>query len=413
MPVPFALPGRRPLSWLAVLVALLMPAALAQQGQRPDGPEALAAWVEQLRSGVGAEGTPLGHEEEVELLRRIVAEPREAWWAWVERLAATGPGSSDRFLAVRLLGAGGDGGDLGHLATLASAEEEGGLLTRAFSSCFEAAVTELLRRDPSACTDLRRTALEAPEAVRRSLATALAGVGGARALQELVALLGYDPALDPTLLAYVARTARDLPGPCDPDVARQVRRCIASDQPQVIACAAEALGGLEDIESVEVLVEHLDHPETCVRGSAHRALKAIAGVQLPAQRTRWEVWLAEERTWYEEHATVAVEHLGSRNRMTLVQALAEIGTHRLHRHEMALEVVPLLERSKAEERALACVTLAQLGSAAAVPYLTVALDDEDAQVRASAWGALKRITGQDLPADATAWAAWMGGGSSS
>jgi len=418
MPRPARIPGRRLLPALAALGLSLgaggRPLAVQEPETAPEQAGAeLAAWIGQLRSGVDLAGEELSPQDEDVLVARIVDEPREVWLSWVELLAQAPAGHPDRRLAVRLLGAGGHGSDLGHLARLAEVEQSGELLARSFADALESAVTALLRREPSACVVLRRVALDAPPGVRRSLATALGGLGGPRALEELAALLAYDPALDPTVLAQLARVARPLPKPADPTVVLQVRRCLTSEDPQVVAMAAECLGALEDVESVELLLGYLDHDAACVRGSVHRALKTIAGVELPPQRARWEPWIAEEQAWFAQHAPAAVEQLASRNRMTLFGALSEIGMHRLHRRDMALEVVVLLERASADERSLACQTLGQLGSGAAVPFLMPLLDDESPPVRAAAWAALRAITGSDLPAEGTAWAAWAAGESSS
>jgi len=384
--------------------------------QGDEGTSQVAAWVEVLRrasAAPAAGGEPVSVREETGLVLRIVSAPRESWMGWVELLAASPPGSSDRRIAARLLGAGGRAADLERLARLAEGEDEDGLLSRGFASAFEDAVREILARESGAGAALRSTALRVPTAVGRSLATALAGLGGERALAELSALLGFDRALDPTLLAQIARVARPAPKPVDEAIVQQVRNCLAAEEPQGLAAVSDALGSLEDLESLDGLLLLLDHPGASVRGSAHRALKAIAGVSLPAERARWEPWIAEERAWFADRAPDVVAGLASRNRMTLVQSLGEIGMHRLHRRELCLEVAALLERPAADERSLACQSLSQLGSRACVPQLIHALEDEDPGVRGGAWAALRSITGADLPAETSAWAAFLEGASSS
>jgi HEAT repeat protein len=410
------LTGRRVVRWMATIglaLAVLPGAARAQdskQGQ-PTVSE-LELSVTQLRRGTAADDparAALSPEQESDLVRRIVSQPRESWMVWVDALAGSPPGSRDRQVAVRLLGAGGRASDLARLAKLAEGEEADGLLPRAFAQTFELAVAELLARAPGSVPELRRTTLETSIGVRRSLVTALAAKGGSRVLEDLTALLRYDAELDPTLLTLVARVARGAGKPVDPAVVQQVRRCIVDEDAQVVTAAAAALGSLEDLDSVDVLAALLDHPVACVRGDAHRALKRVAGVSLPATRTRWEHWIAEERAWYAERAPELIERLGSSNRFSLVQSLGEIGMHRLHRRALARAVAVLLGRTCEDVRALACQTLAQLGSPEALTVLVAALEDKDANVRSAAWSALKTITQEGRPAEAAAWAGILAG----
>jgi hypothetical protein len=403
----------------AGLALALLTLALQAQDAGASGPAAprpgtssadsakLDQWFCRLRDTTYSEfedQQPLAPEVEAELVAHIVSLHRSDWQPWIDRLLESPAHSGDRRLAVRVLGAGGRGADLPLLAKIAEPEEDGGLLERTFGETFEAAVTALTSRDPNAGSDLKRTALATTIGVRRSMAHGLGGVGGARALEELAALLNFDEALDPTLLAEIAGAARSAPQPFEEGVLQQVRNCLANDEPQIVAAAANALGALEDQASVDGLVELLGHETTCVRGNAHRALKEICGVNFPAERARWEPWLAEERAWFVERAPEAIAGLAAQNSMTLVAALSEIGMQRLHRRELAEEVLAVLERDDPEERTLACQTLGQLGSRASLPHLVLALEDPVAEVSAAAWAAIRAIAGDELPPEARAWA---------
>jgi HEAT repeat protein len=383
----------------------------AKQPRSGPGPGAAEAarldeWLTKLQasaSGEWGEQVALSPEEETALLAQIVALPRALWQPRIESLVQSPPHSSDRRVAVRLLGAGGRAEDLVQLVQLAQAEEEGDLLERSFAEVFEPAVTALVQRDPRAGGELRRSALKTTIGVRRSLAHGLGDVGDQRALEELAALLSFDEALDPTLLAQIARVARGVPQPYDASVLAQVRNSLTVEEPQVLSAAAGALGALEDLHSVDALIELLEHETTCVRGSAHRALKQICGVNFPAERARWEPWLAEERAWYAERSAPVIADLASANRMTLVAALNEVGVQRLFRRELAEEVAAILERGDAQDKLLACQTLAQLGSRTTLPSLVSLLEDPDADLSAAAWAAIQVIAGDDLPPEASAW----------
>ena len=64
-----------------------------------------------------------------------------------------------------------------------------------------------------------------------------------------------------------------------------------------------------------------------------------------------------------------------------------------------------------EVRALTATTLGTLASPVSTPALVEALNDEDKGVRQSAWQALARITGFDLPSIPEIWseALWAPG----
>jgi len=403
----------------AGLALALLTLALRAQDAGPSGPVAprpaasaadsakLDQWFGRLRDTTYSDfedQRQLAPEVEAELVAHIVSLKRAAWQPWIDRLLQSPPHSGDHRLAVRVLGEGGQGADLPLLAKLAEPEEDGGLLERTFAETFEPAIAALVARDEHSTSELKRTMLDTTIGVRRSMATGLGAVGGTRALEELAALLNFDEALDPTLLSEIAGVARKAPQPFDEGVLQQVRNCLADDEPQIAAAAANALGALEDQASVDALVELLGNDMPCVSGNAHRALKRICGVDFPAERTRWEPWLAEERAWFAQRAPAAIAGLAAHNRLTLVASLSEIGMQRLHRKELAEEVLAVLERNDPEERTLACQTLSQLGSRGSLPHLVLALEDHSPEVSAAAWAAIKTIAGDDLPPEARAWA---------
>jgi len=233
-------------------------------------------------------------------------------------------------------------------------------------------------------------------------------------LDKAIDPIGLIASLEPTLrgmsggLLLLAAFSVVLMGPSGGEhtaveIAWQVRARLSDVQPQTVSAAASALGALEDLDSVDLLLDLLEHPERGVRQSAHRGLQAIAGVQLPLDPARWRLWIAEQRAWYEERAAALPGELASSNRMTLVQALGEVAMHRLHRRDLSHEVSLLLERTEPAVRTLACQVLAQLGVADPVPALIPLLEDPDPAVAAAAQGALHTLTGEALPAEPQAW----------
>jgi hypothetical protein len=71
-------------------------------------------------------------------------------------------------------------------------------------------------------------------------------------------------------------------------------------------------------------------------------------------------------------------------------------------------VAAVLGRTETDLVVVACSILGYLGSPRGVPELLHALEKDDPRAVAAAGGALRAITGLDLPADAGAWSAALG-----
>ena len=118
---------------------------------------------------------------------------------------------------------------------------------------------------------------------------------------------------------------------------------------------------------------------------------------------RLRAWYAAEVEWWSQVWPTLAEDLSGSNRTQIRMALVQIGSRHLDRHRLAQEVARVLQLDDLEVQSLACTTLGQLGSAAAVPALVCALEHDDPVVRMSAWNALRKITRLDLPPDAELW----------
>jgi HEAT repeat protein len=87
----------------------------------------------------------------------------------------------------------------------------------------------------------------------------------------------------------------------------------------------------------------------------------------------------------------------------LVVALGELTRHPLYRHEVAVEVAALLERSESEVKNLVFSALWRLRSPRAVPLLLEQLHSEDEDLRSRVHELLGALTGLRLPAQASSW----------
>ena len=140
-----------------------------------------------------------------------------------------------------------------------------------------------------------------------------------------------------------------------------------------------------------------------MRANALWSLKRITGLGIEETPARWENWYQSEREWRQNHwaSTLAALH-GPRPEKAKV-ALMDLATRHLYRDAIAREVAELMTHGDADVVTLACATLGQIESPAALDELIDCLDHDDAIVRMAAWNALRAITKKELPLDAAAW----------
>ena len=228
-------------------------------------------------------------------------------------------------------------------------------------------------------------------------------VGSPLGLKILADLLGYDGRLDPVLLSYIGRAAKNAPRPIDGRILERVRPFLQDEDARLVREAALAVGKLEDFESVDLLIELLGSDNRSVADNAHGSLKSMTGLGLPPRTERWSLWLRSERRWLDEEAPRVFEKLRSRESAHVVAALSALSKRRFKRDEIAVRVEPVLRHEDPAIRRLGCIALRQLGASSAVPALIDCLDDPDTTVARNAWVTLCTITGETLPPDRREW----------
>ena len=216
-------------------------------------------------------------------------------------------------------------------------------------------------------------------------------------------LLGARSDTDSIVLAHVGRAARGLPRPIDPVVRDAVRAYLWKGDNQRVRAAAQALGELEDFESIENLIDLLVSEESSIRGAAHWALERITGLSLTADAERWRNWYEDQEKWYRTRLPELVKALADPDTGAVFRALQELAGRRYERHALSRHVETVLEHDSAQLRALACMTLGRLGSGNSTLSLVERLEDPDSEVARAASNALERITGLELPPSVEAW----------
>jgi len=276
-------------------------------------------------------------------------------------------------------------------------------LARALS----AALPRILERDARAHERLEAAARGLDERRVWLLVEALEHAPSSTAALVVSEALQLHPALaDPALhaLAEIARSSwvwlADGPR-------AELRRWLDAPEPAIKKCAAVALARLRDPETAVAMLAWLEHGGERDRKTAVWCLETILGVTLPAELRRWRALCDEELAWKERRGRRSIATLDSRNPTTVVQVIGELSRARLHRHDVAAELTPLLASPNPGIQRAVCGALARLGSARAVPALVAALDDPDDERRGWALDALRELTGRELT-DPKDWRALVG-----
>lgn len=266
------------------------------------------------------------------------------------------------------------------------------------------AVSRLLARDSGGFAALQGLVPEAHPVQQAHLLRALARAGGERALGALAHLASFAPRLEGQILREIGLAAESALPPFPEDVLRTVRRLLLEEDPTRRRDAALALGALQDVESLPLLIEELEAEHAGLREAALWALRRITGLSFSGSPARWRSWHAQETRWWEAEQPRLVAELRAGDVPRAASAVRELALHRLYRHEIAAEVMHALEDPLPELRVLAASALGQLESRTAAPALLAALEDEDRAVRDAACAALRAILRDDLPCTGAAWA---------
>lgn len=281
------------------------------------------------------------------------------------------------------------------------------------AEAFEEALVTLVAREPEVIDSLRTAWRELDPPAAECVVRALAEVPSEAALECLWAWLGRRSELDPPLLLALGKLHAFVDPERHDGLVLDVQARLAERDTAVVLAATNALGRFGTSDSVPWLIELLVHEEAPVQRSALNALRDIGGVRLPASSTAWRSWYAREETWFQEHAPALLAELVAAEADEEPEArthalLRDLAAHRLHRHELARHVRPLLQHERARLRVLACQALERLGSRACLAWLVDALSDEDPTVVSAANAALRTFEGVLLAPEPEVWRARLG-----
>ena len=276
---------------------------------------------------------------------------------------------------------------------------------RALLRAYEAALRGMLGRDRRALRLLEDHWDEWPESLWLSTVKAVGGAESTEALDFLTWLLQDAEGTHLFLVQQIGRVAERAGMQGDFALHSLLIGTAASMDASLRRESCMTLGRLHCSEALGELIDLLQDDNAGVRDAAYWAVREITGKSMKAEPARWQRWYAgEERWWRDEFAGVR-EDLHADDLATVGVAVRAIGGRKLHRRELAAELIPLLEDRRVEVVRMTIAGLGALGSMTAVDPLVVLLEAEDAAVRGLALQALHSITGRrDLPPERAAWA---------
>ncbi|MCA8979120.1 MAG: HEAT repeat domain-containing protein [Planctomycetes bacterium] len=269
---------------------------------------------------------------------------------------------------------------------------------------YEAAMTAMLSRDRRAIRVLEDDWDKWPENLWIATVKSVGGAGSSAALDLLTWLLQDAQGTHEFLVQQIGRVGESSSLPGDFALHSTLIDLASSQQPGLRREACMTLGKLQCSEAIDTLIAGLGDSSPGVRDAALWSLQTITGKNMKPEIERWRSWYAVEVRWWRDEFPALQEKLHSDDVAVVGVAIRELGRRKLRRHELATELVPLLDDPR---EGVVCMTIAglgALGSAVAVEPLVEQLDAEPREVRDLALRALQSITGRDdLPAEKQAW----------
>ncbi len=377
-----------------------LPVEVAGQELAALGPDVLPWLFDALRTSVESTETSVDRTEST-LLYAFCLMPAVRLTPFLESRATVHATSDVRIAALRILAETSCARDVSLILRFANDASGDASVERALESTVDA----LLARDLSTYAALERSYHTTPTTLRPAIVRAVARAESSEGLRLLSRLLHRDDELRPLLLVSIGRMSGALPRPMGEDVLSNVRRFVLEADPIALPEAILAVGYLDDCESIPQLIALLKSSRRGLRANALWSLKRITSLGIAETPERWTSWYQSEREWWhDEWPSVLADLRGAHSDRAKI-ALTKIATRHLFRHALASEVVQLVTHNDVDVATLACRTLGQLESRAALPGLIEALRHDDMILRMAAWNALRTITEKDLPPDAAAWSA--------
>ncbi len=231
-----------------------------------------------------------------------------------------------------------------------------------------------------------------------TLLRAIAATRSLEGLHALPALLGKREEFDSYVLTQIASIARFARAPLNDGELNRIRRFLDSQKPEERRNAAQALGFLDDTESIPELIELLRDADQSVVQSSYSALRLITAMTIDPGYRLWVNWHGRESHWWKTQATPHLNQVRSGRTGGMVVALRELGSKRLFRREIAPYLEPLLtsERDETVRIALSALTSLRANDTATLATMESLLAHPNQVIREQASSSLRLITRREF-----------------
>lgn len=365
-----------------------------------------------LESLIGEEWLPAAWSCEPERIPELCAlalesAPRAAVLAHLADVLDGGPTYHERLVILRVLA--GQGSGEGLELVLRSARELGDLelLRPRVRLALRAALSSILRGEPRSFERLLARLDTLESALCEVLVEAIGEAGRRQGMLVLTRLLESGQVTRGRVVEAMAELESMRPWDLGGQTLASCGPLFRSPDASERALVARLVGSLHSIESIPDLLLLASDSDALVRRCALGALADMANQPFDPEVEVWESWYLREQAWQEAHWSGLLETLVALQPGPANEALRELTRHPLYRHEAARAIAESLREQPPMVALAACAELENLGSYLALPGLVAALEEGHAQLKAGAWRALRRLTGQERPLSMELWRAWI------
>ncbi len=309
-----------------------------------------------------------------------------------------------RSTVLDILGAHGNASDIQSLLHWTIEGDSERRVPRVLRARFQAALTTILQRDEKAFAKTPELYRTANLSLVPGIVAALGSCRQAAAMTSLAEVLGSIPDADDLVLNELGHLAAKLREPIPEKAKDRVVFALRQANDSTISAAIFACGRLRCVSTIPSLIPMLHHEQSHLAKAAHVALQTISRRQLSNKAELWGPWYAEEVRWLEEDYARLLQQARHGLAGHATRALLEISKRRVFSDQLALDLLPCLQRPEKELIALTMSVMGHLQSYHAYePMLELLATNQPLDIRKAAFDALCRLTGENHGDDPAAW----------
>ncbi|QDV06250.1 hypothetical protein Poly30_17570 [Planctomycetes bacterium Poly30] len=322
---------------------------------------------------------------------------------WIEHRLQGDPSLKARSTLLFVVGAAAPDESLGDLLMPIADVPRG--QERALRQPLEDALASALARESNLQDELRALFVNTPPTFLRSVIAGIKKGGDQASLDGLSRLLDSVPEADPLLMIEISDLAKTVVRPVPGRTLDRIRAALISRNESVQVEAAKALGRLDDVAAVPMLIEALLSTSGALRIEAKVALDRLSAERFGSDAAAWSQWHSDSQRWLQGEAPRWKADLRTGDQSRVSRALLQVARFRIYRYEFVEDVAAALANGNENTCVVACAVLGHFATSGSIEPLLKALDHPIIAVRKAALEALVRATGADHGEHASEWRA--------